>query len=405
MTHDVDIRQFFRRAPREYLKRYFKTLGVLDGFDWDTVTIRNVDPLFNAWNALDELTKVRTGEDFNNLHLLGTPVGKAAIIDEAQFHPDPDPSTVALAMAEQPSPLSCAFWTFFERTDLWDGAILFSVADLKPKRYWKKRLHLPKLGRAPTQADANALAVEVSKVFLQREARGAHCVVYPYRRGGKEYYFAYPQDHRGTSNEFDDQGKWTKRPYNPAFEVIFIHDDAEQSLRIWHQAKNERIQDLQVAFAKSVLGADIERNSPRDDRVYDLERFRHPVSLFGAKPAPGIAKVEVRKLAVRTLGKDQQTIRIELGQNTESHVLSKRLEIATRDLSPTMFKIANIGLRVTFELGPDETAAKTRSFDISWPNSCSLDTDELGLRIQQMLADHGIEPKPPVGKTDGDHSD
>jgi hypothetical protein len=404
MVHDVDIRQFLRRAPREWMKRYFRKLDVLGDFNWDSITIRNIEPLFDAWNALDEAIKVRMGEDFNHLHLLGTPVGKTAIIDEAQFHPVPDPSTVAPALAQLPDPLSCAFWTFLERPDLWNGAILFSVADLKPKRWWKKRLYLPKLGREPTRGDAGALAAAVSEVFMRREARGAHCVVYPYRRRNKEYYFTYPQDHRSTSNEYDDEGQWTKRPYNPAFEVIFIHDDAEQSLMIWHQAPVDRIKDLQVAFAEAVLGQKIERDVPRDDRVYDLERFLVPKPAFGPRPAPGISKVEVRKLSVRTLGRDQHTIRIELAPDTDVHVLYRRLEAATSGIDPTMLKVSGVGLQVTLEQGPNEPTARTRSFDLSWPNSCSLDSDEIGQRIQQMLVDHGIEPRQPTSAEDGDQA-
>jgi hypothetical protein len=167
----------------------------------------------------------------------------------------------------------------------------------------------------------------------------------------------------------------------------------------------ERIKDLQLAFAQSVLGQDIDRDVPRDDRVYDLERFLIPVSVFGPQPAPGIARVEVRKLAVRTVGRAQQTIRIELGQDTDAHVLYQRLEIATRDIDPTMLKVAGVGLQVTFEMGPKDTTAKTRSFEVSWPNSCSLDGDEVGQRIQQMLADHRIELQTPRGEQDVDQSD
>ena len=45
----------------------------------------------------------------------------------------------------------------------------------------------------------------------------------------------------------------TRRPHRPAFEIIFIHDDVQRTLSIWHQGKRERIGDLQVAFAKAVL--------------------------------------------------------------------------------------------------------------------------------------------------------
>jgi hypothetical protein len=137
MAYDLDIRSFLRRAPRDWLQKYFASQGVLKDFDWASVRVRNIEPLYAAWEALPEGMRVRTGEDFNNFALLGTPVGKVAIIDEAEFHADPE--TVAPALALLGDPLTCAFWIYFERRDLWDGAIFFSAADLKQKRYWLHR--------------------------------------------------------------------------------------------------------------------------------------------------------------------------------------------------------------------------------------------------------------------------
>ena len=54
MAHDLDIRQFFRRAPRAWLERYLREHDALLDFDWNTVGVRNIDPLFEAWQGLDE---------------------------------------------------------------------------------------------------------------------------------------------------------------------------------------------------------------------------------------------------------------------------------------------------------------------------------------------------------------
>ena len=406
MANDFDIRQFFRRAPRDWLKRYFEKFGALKGFEWETLGVRNVEPLYEAWEELDESMKLQMGEDFANLYILGSSIGKAAIIDEAAFQGKLDrdgPDIVAAELANLPDPLSCAFWTYFEREDLWDGAVFFSVADLKPKRNWRKRRNLPKLGREPQKADADALATAVSDVYMRNEARGAHCVVHAYRRRNREYYFAYPQDHPSTSNEYDEVGRWTKRPYNPAFEIIFVHDDSERSLTIWHTGKGERTKDLQLAFAKAVLGQVVARDSEKDERVYDLEMFCDADFLFKPRAELGIAKVEVRKLAVRTFGESRHTVRIELGPDTPAQIAYKRLEVAMGGLEMTMYKVASVGLKVTFEMGPKDKKAKTRSFDLSWPNSCSLDDDDYGQRIKQMLADHRVEPRPPTSDNgDGD---
>lgn len=132
---------------------------------------------------------------------------------------------------------ACAFWVFLNRHECWDGAIFYAAADSKPKRYWRKRINLPRLGRRPINADGQALSEAVAKLFREKEGRGAHCVVHQYRRGllgEREYYFAYPQDHRQTAIKYE-KGEMTRRPHNPAFEIIFIHNDEERTLSIWHE--------------------------------------------------------------------------------------------------------------------------------------------------------------------------
>ena len=134
---------------------------------------------------------------------------------------------VAAKLAELAGFYECAFWTFFEHPDCWRGAVSFAEADSKPRRQWRKRINMPALGRSPTAADGRALAAAIVALFRQKEGRGDHCVVEQYRRGAhgeKEYYFAYPQDHRQMAIEYNN-GEMTLRPHRPAFEIIFVHDE------------------------------------------------------------------------------------------------------------------------------------------------------------------------------------
>ena len=71
-----------------------------------------------------------------------------------------------------------------------------------------------------------------------------------------------------------------------------------------------------------------------------------------------------------------------------------------RGVPTTLRKIAMVGVRVEFERKDDEAEPRTRSFDLVWPNSCTLQNDEFGAVIQRMLVDHHIEPRVP--KTNGD---
>ena len=75
-----------------------------------------------------------------------------------------------------------------------------------------------------------------------------------------------------------------------------------------------------------------------------------------------------------------------------------------RGINAGDFKVSSVGLRVTFVREGDQKTAKSRSFELAWPNSCSLADDDYSHRIQQMLADHGIEPKIPVDQGEDGNS-
>ena len=225
-------------------------------FDWSAITTRNVEPLVDAWLTLDSDHRGHMVTDFESIKLLATPAGKVQIIDEAAYHDVRD--EVARKLTDLEDFYACAFWLLLEQPKCWNGAVFYAAADAKPKRYWRKRINMPRMGeRQPRKMRASWPGS--TDLFRRKEGRGDFCVVYPYRRGGgstREYYFAYPQDHKQTAIEYD-KGEMTKRPYNPAFEIVFIHDDEAQTLAIWHAGTMDRVKDLQVAFASAVIGFEI----------------------------------------------------------------------------------------------------------------------------------------------------
>ena len=395
MAKGLDVQHFFRRAPREWLERYFDSKSLMRDVQWAMLSKRKFDPLMRAWTALDADTRSKLADDFRNIQLLATPSGKLQIIDEAPYHHMH--GDVAAKMLELGDYYACAFWVLLERPVLWDGALRYAIADGKSKTYWRKRINLPKLGRQPTEADAPALAAKLSEYFTKRQGRGGSCVVHPYRRGvdgNREYYFAYPEDHKHTPLVFD-AGELVARPHNPAFEVIFIHDDSQQTLSIWHDGTKEQVRDLQVIFADAVLGTRISRDSPRDDRAYDLAPFLNPDFMFKPDDVLGIEQVELRKIRVRTSGKDARTLTIELGKTTAASALHRDLSAVLDGVPASQRQATQVGLQVTFEPLPNQTARRTRSFQITAPNSSNLKVDDFSPLIERMLVDHGIEPRAP----------
>ncbi len=347
--------------------------------------------------AVQEDVRGRIVQDFSEIKMLSTPAGKVQIIDEALFHGKQE--EVSAKLAELSGFYECAFWAFFEHPDCWEGAVAFAEADTKPRRQWRKRINMPTLGRAPTAADGSALGAAIVELFRRREGRGDNCVVEQYRRGvdgEKEYYFAYPQDHRQMAIEYNN-GEMTLRPHRPAFEIIFMHDDRERTLSVWHQGTRERTIDLQVAFAKAVLGTEIPRESPRDDRVYDLDVFLDPDFVLVPEPGLGIASAQVRHITMRVLGSEPYTITIALGPKTATHTLQQALRGLTGSVKRSMLKVSKVRIRVAFDAGEDGRTPVTRQFDLMWPNSCNLTNDGYGILAQRMLVAHGIEPRRPDG--------
>jgi hypothetical protein len=402
MALDLSIRSFFRKAPEDWLKRYFAHHGVLAHFDWKLAGRARIEALYEAWQDLDGPVRQQMLEDFRNITLLATPAGKLAIIDEAAYHGEVDGFAQRLAQFEDFH--ACAFWTYLERRHYWDGALFFAAADTRPRRYWRKRINMPPFGRRATDADAAALAETLAQLFMQHEARGNCCIVEPYRRGERDYYFAYPQDHRQTSIEYDE-GQMTKRPYNPAFEIILVHNDRDRTLSIWHQGQAERVRDLQVAFARAVLKADIPRDSPRDTRVYDLSMFARSDFELTGLAKHGIERAEVRRLRLHVLAPHKHSIIVDIGANTPNHVLFDRIKAVTQGLAPSAIRVSQAGLRVTFELKPNDKKQRVRNFELNWPNSCSLHNDGYDVVIQRMLVENGIEPRQSDGGPDDSGED
>jgi hypothetical protein len=59
-----------------------------------------------------------------------------------------------------------------------------------------------------------------------------------------------------------------------------------------------------------------------------------------------------------------------------------------------LYSITQVELVALVDLDPDKPAKRV-SFRITYPNSCSLKYDEIGLKLRDMLAASEIEPKEP----------
>jgi hypothetical protein len=87
---------------------------------------------------------------------------------------------------------------------------------------------------------------------------------------------------------------------------------------------------------------------------------------------------------------------LEADPTLNKYAVFDLLDKVAKGIPLTQMSVTQVGIKVTFVHNPASRKANTRSFDINWPNSCSLKHDGRDSIIRKMLADSGIEPREPA---------
>jgi hypothetical protein len=380
-------KHFFRKIPPSQLESYFSSKGVDDlGIDFSTFTIKQVDSLFAAFIGLPEDQQTAIEAEFQDINAMACDGGIQALIDESDY-PFHEEDTFVESISVIDGFHAKVMWAFLEKHHLWQGAREFLHADNVSGSNWKKRNDFP---RVPPDVEENAikaLADSIRAYFHKTEGRGRNCKVEPYRRHNKEYFFAYPEDFGLSAVEWVSNAL-KSRARHPAFEIIFVYCEAEGSLDIYAPKNTKAIPELQKLFAKSILHLDTLPDGTVDKRVYDLDPLADPEFPFQIEPESGIERIEVTQLRLTLKFGSKKRIILEADTKHDLSAVYDLLEL----LNPPPYYITLARLKVTFEpkLGK---RARTRTFNITYPNSLSLGHDGDDLKIRNMLAKSGLEPK------------
>jgi hypothetical protein len=284
-----------------------------------------------------------------------------------------------------------AIVTFLDHPKFWKGATLFYHADTLP--YWRKRKNLPHQPIALDPPSRRELADLISKYFHFTEGRGKNCVVELFRRGERDYFFAYPEDYSQQSIEWVD-GQFDRRPHNPAFEVIYVYSQKEGSLDLNFRGSRKAIEPLQVMFATAILKLSELPPDPEDERVYDLAQLRQKSFNFVYDPGSGIQGVVVKKLRLSSKFKKGDRITVEADAVGKPDAVYDLLDKIGKSVPLHLYNVTQVELAASV-LVDAEKPPKSVTIRITHPNSCSLKYDELDLKLRDMLEASGIEPKEP----------
>jgi hypothetical protein len=219
-------------------------------------------------------------------------------------------------------------------------------------------------------------------------------LVEAFRRGERDYFFAYPEDYSQQSVEWE-KDEFKRRPHNPAFEVIYVYTQKGGSLDLNYRGPRKSIEPLQAMFASAILKLDELPTDPDDERVYDLSPLLSRDFSFVYDVGSGIQKVAVKKLRLTSRLKKGDRITLEADASGDSKAIYNLLDKI--GVSLPLYYVTQVELGATVLVDANKPP-KSVPIRITYPNSCSLKYDELDLKLREMLEASGIEPKQPQGE-------
>lgn len=394
MARHYSTRDFFRQMPNALLARYFQERGLFEDLDFAAMKEGKPDELFAAWLVLPDARRNEMDAELLDIFDLCCEKGFLAILDEAtwQLRETPAQLTPLVEMLSAlPNHFERAMVTFLDHKDFWKGATRFYHADTLS--HWRKRKHM---GHKPVAVDGvsiNQLAGLIRNYFHHTEGRGNNCVVEPFRRGGLDYFFAYPEDYSQQSIEWVN-GEFGRRPHNPAFEVVYVYSQKEGTLDLNFRGSKKAVEPLQGMFAMAILKLDELPPDPKDERVYDLNPLCQKSFSFSYAVGSGIKQVAVKKLRLSSRVNKGERITLEVDTTQDPDAVYVLLDKIGKAVSLHLYNITQVELAASVVVDPDKPA-KAVTIRITHPNSCSLKYDELDLKLRDMLEASGIEPKEP----------
>lgn len=375
---------FFRQAPGPSIKRYLTENGLPGQLDTGAVEDADPDSIYAAWSRLPDPERARAEKDFRQIDLVADESGITTILEEARLRgKDLEPD-----FGKMESFYEKAFFTFFEYPEAFENAVRFREADELPRIYWRDRDGIPPCEPRDDKAACDDLADLLRIYFKQKQARGYSCTVELLRRGPAYYYFAYPEDYSRVSLEYQDHDDHLhRRHYRPAFEVVFVYNPDIGRLSTYIHDRAPVAREIQTLFARHIMFINIPAMD-KDPRTYNLDPLKDRDFIFKYGETSGITDVRVKLLRFALVGRGSKRITIEADPTWSRYALYDLLD--DNKLPLPLLNVTRVGLKATFV--PDGRRNRpTRTFYVTFPNSCTLDHDGKDAVLRQMLVDSGIE--------------
>ncbi len=394
MAKNYSTKNCFRQIPNALLARFFSKFNLFTELDFKGMKETKPDVLFEAWLLLPEKRRKEIDSILQEVFELSCEKGSLAIIDEAKFQMSDEPEQLESfieALSNLPNDYHRAMTTFLDHPEFWKGATRFYHADTLNGRYWRKRPNMGHKQAACDNESTSHLARMIRDHFHLSEGRGNNCIVEVYRRDGRDYFFAFPEDFSQLSVEWVD-GEFDQRPHNPAFEIVFVYSQEEGTLDINFQGPKKTVVELQIIFAKAILKIEKLPEDTKDKMVYDLNPIRFRDFCFANDIGSGIQDVYVKKMRFTSQIDKSDRITFEVDPYQNRYAIYDKIDQASKSIQLQLYNVTQVELIAPTIVDHDQPL-KNFPIRLTHPNFCSLKYDDVGLKLRGMLKASGVEPQ------------
>lgn len=389
MARQYSAKTFLRNVPNALLKEYFDRRGVDLGFKWDMLHETDVNPIFVAFEKLDERTRSEIETDFRMVNDLACEDGVLQILEQAALCEQP----LAATLHDMRNAYERACWTFLHEPILFRTAGRFH--DLNRAGGWRRRFVGKRLESRTDEQALRSLGSQL-RLFYRRQGRGRHCHVDHYLRlePARHCFFAYPEDHASTDLGYDDHGRFQQRPRRSAFEVIFVYRPEEGVLEVRARGSARDVAQIERIFCMTILSM-VELPDDSGRVPYDLCALRDGRLELALEPSDRVADVELRLLRFDLPTDPKSGCSRRVTCSVASHKPAKdtlpRLldEVLATGVRRNDLLVSQARLRFTFRPLNGERP-KTLTFDVAYPDRCTLKDDPHDQIARKCLRAWGI---------------
>ncbi len=364
MSRVFSIPTVLRMVPKRLVRQFLDHLGhaALD-IPWDGLRERDINPIVEALEGLNATQFDAVESALRAVHGLSCDTGIAAILEAAEMSDD---VAVGADMPAEGGLYERAMWAWLRSQEVVTRAALIHEVETLP--WWRRRDDLPR-GEPNTSPDAlDRLGRALSDLLVLAQGRGRVCTVESFARRGTVYFFAHPDDHVQTVTAHDDDRRLAPRTFRRTFPIVFAFTPVEGALELFAKLPFRLKPRVEEAFAGTILGVDL--GDWRPDASYELDGLKTENHSLVTDPADHL-EVHIRQMRL-SLKNSHRQITLRADPEWPGDMDRMLREVLNQEHVPLSAVHVTL-VTFCFEFQPvDGRKAGSVTFDVAYPNSCSL---------------------------------